>query len=67
VFAQAYGLAATAGLVAQVARRQLLSLARARVLAERGLEPQATWVADGFLDELAARAEWTGPDRALFE
>jgi aminoglycoside phosphotransferase (APT) family kinase protein len=67
VFADAYGLPTTVGLVDQVARRQRLDLVRVRALAQRGLQPQASWVAGGFLDELAARAAWTEQHRALFE
>jgi Phosphotransferase enzyme family len=67
VFADAYGLTTTAGLVEQVARRQRLDLDRVRALAQRGLQPQASWVADGLLDELAARVAWTEQHHALFE
>ncbi|MGH2350799.1 MAG: aminoglycoside phosphotransferase family protein [Chloroflexota bacterium] len=67
LFAEAYGLAGMAGFVDQVARRQRLDIARVRTLAERGLEPQATWVATGVLDELEARASWTERHRSLFE
>lgn len=67
VFAQAYGLETTAGLVDQVARRQRLTIARVRVLGARGLQPQATWLTSGFLDELEARAGWTERHRAVFE
>ena len=67
VFVEAYGLPTTAGLVDQVARRQRLDSTRVRALAERGLEPQATWVASGLLTELEARATWTERHRAFFE
>ncbi len=67
VFAQAYGLPSTAGLVDQVAHRQRLDLVRVRTLAQRGLQPQASWVAAGFLDEPAARAAWTEQHRGVFE
>jgi hypothetical protein len=67
VFAAAYGLESTAGLVERVSRRQRLDIARVRALAARGVEPQATWVATGGLQELAARAVWTERHRSLFE
>lgn len=67
VFAAAYGLASTEGLVDEVIRRQLLDIPRMQALAERGLEPQATWVATGLIDELRSRAAWTDRNRALFE
>lgn len=67
VFAEAYGLRSTAGLVDEVIRRQLLDVPRVQALAERGLEPQATWVATGLIDELESRAAWTERHRDLFE
>ena len=38
-------------------------LPRAR---RRGIEPQVTWVATGYLDQLEARAAWSERHRALF-
>ena len=38
-----------------------------RALARRELQSQASWVAAGFLDELAARSEWTEHHHRLFE
>jgi Phosphotransferase enzyme family len=69
VFATAYGLegARDQDLVGRVVRRQRLDIARIRALAGRGLEPQATWVASGVLEELEARAVWSERHRALFE
>jgi len=46
-------LAATADLVARLARD--------------GLEPQAGWVADGWLDRLTEQARWVDRHRSLFE
>jgi hypothetical protein len=34
--------------------------------AERGLEPQATWVRDGTLDESVRVTAWVEENRALF-
>ena len=67
VFAAAYGLPSTGGLVDHVARRQRLDAARVKLLAARGLEPQATWVAEGLLGQLEQRASWTECHRHLFE
>jgi len=57
----------TAGPVDEVAGRQRLDLLGVHALAQRELQPQASWVAGGFLDELAARAAWTEQHRAVFE
>jgi hypothetical protein len=67
VFAAAYGLASTSGLVERVIERQRLTIAHARALAARGVEPQATMVAAGELDRLEARAVWSERHRDLFE
>jgi hypothetical protein len=66
VFAEEYGLATVDGLVEAVIRRQEMDGMYVRALAERGLEPQRTWVAHGFCDELAARVQWSRDNRALF-
>jgi hypothetical protein len=66
VFAEAYGLATTDGLVDAVIRRQEVARSNLSTLAERGLEPQRTWVAEGMLDEVAARIRWSVEHRALF-
>jgi len=52
VFAEEYGLSTVDGLVDAVIRRQRLTYQHVRALAERGLEPQRTWVIEGRLDEL---------------
>jgi hypothetical protein len=67
VFAAAYGLERTVGLVERVSYRQRLDIGRVQALAARGVEPQATWVATGMLDDLEARAIWTERHRHLFE
>jgi hypothetical protein len=66
VFAEAYGLSDTKGLVENVACRQRLDIARVQMLAERGLEPQVTWVQQGYLSELEARVAWTEKNFSLF-
>ncbi|SCF01211.1 Phosphotransferase enzyme family protein [Micromonospora mirobrigensis] len=66
LFAEEYGMATSEGLVEAVIRRQQLTGRNVRALAERGLEPQRSWVADGFCDELASRVQWSKDNRALF-
>jgi hypothetical protein len=66
-FAEAYGLETTEGLVDHVIRVQRAGIDRVRMVAARSLEPQSGWVAEGHLDELAARAAWSERNRALFE
>ena len=54
-FAEAYGLAETAGLVDRVIAGQRDGIEQVRRLAAAGRQPQARWVADGYLEELARR------------
>jgi hypothetical protein len=67
VFAEAYGLTSTRGLVDAVIDHQRLDAVNVSALAERGLEPQRSWVAGGVLDELAGRVRWSEDNRASFE
>jgi len=67
IFAAAYGLPGTNGLVDRVARRQRLDAARVKLLAGKGVEPQRTWVAEGMLAQVEARAVWTERNRSLLE
>ena len=59
VFCDAYGIGVPAGVVERVAEQQRLVLQRCAALARRGIEPQATWVHDGYLDTVRARIRWT--------
>lgn len=67
VFATAYGLSDTTGLVDAVLVGQENIIEAVRRLAEDGHEPQATWVTEGYLDELRGRVEWSRDNRHLFE
>ncbi|MCC9311084.1 aminoglycoside phosphotransferase family protein [Kitasatospora sp. RB6PN24] len=67
VFASAYGLTDTAGLVDAVIGVQEEDIDAVRRLAEQGHEPQATWVAEGHLDELRDRVAWSRANRHLIE
>ena len=66
VFAEAYGLTTTAGLVDEVIARQRLTIVHVEELAGRGLEPQATWVTDGTLDGSRRLVAWAEANRELF-
>jgi len=66
IFAEEYGLPTVDGLVDAVIRGQERAEERVRASADLGLEPQRTWVAQGFGDELIARAQWSKRNRALF-
>jgi hypothetical protein len=66
IFAEEYGLTTISGLVDAVIRGQERAEVRVRASADLGLEPQRTWVAQGFGDELVARAQWSKHNRALF-
>ena len=66
VFADAYGLTTTSGLIDDVIARQRLTILHVEVLAVRGLEPQVTWVADGTLDRSRQLVVWAEENRELF-
>lgn len=48
-----------ADLVLQVARQQRQTMHTVEKLASEGVEPQASWVREGYLDELANRVRFT--------
>lgn len=58
IIADAYGVSAE-GLVERVVTIQEETRDLVASLASRGIEPQASWQAQGHLDELQARIEWT--------
>lgn len=59
VFCDAYGMAVPDDVRACVAWQQRLVAASCAAIARRGIEPQATWVREGYLGELQARIAWT--------
>jgi hypothetical protein len=67
VFAGAYGLTSTSGLVDAVIDVQRDGIEQVRRLAEAGYQPQAGWVANGHLEQLANRLAWSRENRHLFE
>ncbi len=66
VFTEAYDLWETGDIVGDVAAMQRQVGGFVARLAERGLQPQADWVAQGELDEVEKQAVWTERHRALF-
>ena len=67
VFAEAYGLTSTAGLVDEVINQQQAVLDRIRRLADQGRQPQVAWRASGHLDQVRQRIRWSQEHRHLFE
>jgi aminoglycoside phosphotransferase (APT) family kinase protein len=66
VFAEAYGLTSTEGLVESVIARQRLTIVHIEELAARGVEPQASWIADGTLAKSKELVAWAEQNRSLF-
>lgn len=67
IFAKAYGIADLSNLVDDLAAMQRTVGKYEECLAERGLQPQIDWVANGDLLEIEKRARWTENNRHLFE
>jgi aminoglycoside phosphotransferase (APT) family kinase protein len=67
IFAQAYGLTGTDGLVDAVADLQRQGRALVVALAERGEARQVAMVAEGYLAELDERIAWTASHRHLLD
>ena len=65
-FATAYGLESVVGLVDRVIARQQATIDQVHELAERGLDPQRSWVEQGYLDALQGRVRWSRDHRHLF-
>jgi len=59
MFCDAYGMPVPGDVSACVSWEQRLVAATCEAIARRGIEPQATWVREGYLDELDARIAWT--------
>jgi hypothetical protein len=66
VFAKAYGLKELGDVVSDVATMQRTVAGYEKQLAERGIQPQVEWVANGDLEEVEKRAKWTEANRQLF-
>ncbi|MEQ1872133.1 MAG: aminoglycoside phosphotransferase family protein [Ilumatobacteraceae bacterium] len=67
IFADAYGLDSTTGLVDAVIERLRLDDHYVRELAARNLEPQATWVRTGQVTESIDRIPWIEQNRHILE
>jgi aminoglycoside phosphotransferase (APT) family kinase protein len=65
-FLDAYGMLADLDVADAVIRRRHATIDHVRSLAEQGLEPQRTWVAEGSLEEEAAEIDWIEAHRSLF-
>jgi hypothetical protein len=59
LFAEAYGLSSTDGLIDEVVDQQRLGLLRMHVLAAEGQQPQLDWQAVGWFEQLAQRIRWS--------
>jgi hypothetical protein len=66
VFLKAYGIELS-DIVANVASVQRTGIEYVQYLANRGLQPQVSWVKDGYLSDIEKRAKWTETNRQLFE
>lgn len=67
IFAEAYGLSSTAGLVDEVIAVQRAGLETVRRMAEEGHDRQVALVAAGDLDRVRESIEWSENHRHLFE
>lgn len=69
VFLEAYGTSRQeiGDVVSGVAAMQRTGANHEKLLAERGLQPQVDWVANGDLEVIEKRAQWTEANRHLFE
>jgi len=59
IFCDAYGIPVPGDIAGRVAWQQRLVLQHCQALAGQGIEPQATWVREGYLDTIRARINWT--------
>ena len=59
IFCDTYGIAVPADITGRVAWQQRLVLEHCQALARQGIEPQVTWVREGYLDTIRARINWT--------
>jgi hypothetical protein len=58
VFCEAYGVVVL-NVVDRVAEQQRFVLERCEALGRQGIEPQATWIRDGYLETVRDRIRWT--------
>jgi aminoglycoside phosphotransferase (APT) family kinase protein len=65
-FLDAYGMMASFDVAQAVINRRHETIEHVRFLADQGVEPQRTWVAEGSLEEEAAEINWIEANRSLF-
>jgi Phosphotransferase enzyme family len=65
-FLHAYGMVGDFDVADVVVRRRHATIEHVRSLADHGVEPQRTWVAEGSLEIEAAEIDWIEANRALF-
>ena len=65
-FLDAYGMPADFDVADAVVRRRQSTIEHVRSLADQGVEPQRTWVAEGSLEHEAAEIRWIEENRGLF-
>lgn len=63
VFCDAYGIAVPADITGCVAWQQRLVMQHVESLARQGIEPQATWAGQGYLETIRSRIGWTESHR----
>lgn len=66
LFADGYGLDSSEGLYQEVVSAQRRDIDYVQSLASRHIEPQASWVRDGYLVTLRSRVDWSVSNRHLF-
>jgi hypothetical protein len=65
-FLEAYGMPGDVDVAEAVIRRRQATIEHVRFLADQGVEPQRTWVAQGGLEDEAAEIRWIEENRPLF-
>lgn len=67
LFCESYGLPGTDGVVDAVIQAQRSTADLVRALGSQGRQPQADWIAEGYVTELERRVEWSVANRSRFE
>jgi aminoglycoside phosphotransferase (APT) family kinase protein len=65
-FLDAYGMLSDVDVADAVIERRHATIEHVRFLADQGMEPQRTWVAEGSLEREAAEIDWIEANRSLF-
>lgn len=67
LFCESYGLPGTEGVVDAVIRAQRSTADLVRTLGSQGRQPQADWLAEGYVGDLEQRIAWSVANRFRFE